>query len=140
MTIMGKATSRVGVALIVAAAGIAATHATSNAAPAPVKVRYTVTAGDTLQAKIYYMAAEPPSKAAYDADSAPYMKFVQVGIDPETPWVYETTLTDPNQWAIVTASGALRTNPNFHCDIAVEGNVVVTQDAGSGVNCALRPW
>jgi hypothetical protein len=103
-------------------------------------VRYTVTAGDTLQAKIYYMAAEPPSKAAYDADSSKYLQFVQVGIDPATPWVFETTLTDPTQWGIVTASGALRTNPNFHCDVAVDGTIVSSQDAGSGVNCALRPW
>ena len=140
MTNMGKATSRVGVALIVAAAGVAATHATSNAEPAVHQVRYTVTAGDTLQAKINYLATEPPNQAAFDADSSKYLTYLQVPVDPGTPWVMETTLANPNQWAIVTASGVLRTNPQFHCEIAVDNQTVVTQDGGSGVSCALRPW
>jgi hypothetical protein len=140
MTNMGKATSSVGVALIVAAAGIAATHATSNAQPAGHQVRYTVTAGDSLQGKINYMATEPPSQAAFDADSSKYLTYVQVPVGPDSPWVMETTLNNPNQWAIVTASGVLRTNPQFHCEIAVDGVTVVSQDGGSGVSCALRPW
>jgi hypothetical protein len=140
MTNMGEAATRVGVALIVAAAGVAATHATSNAEPAAHQVRYTVSAGDSLQAKIYYLTTEPASQAAYDADSSKYLTFVQVPIAPDTPWVMETTLSSPNQWAIVTASGVLRTNPQFHCEIAVDGQTVVSQDGGSGVSCALRPW
>ena len=144
MTNMGKATSRVGVAVgmapLVAAAGVAATHATSNADPAAHQVRYTVTAGDTLQAKINYLTTEPPNQAAFNADSSKYLTYVEAPIDPGTPWVMQTTLTDPNQWAIVTASGVLRTNPQFHCEIAVDGQTVVTQDGGSGVSCALRPW
>ena len=140
MTNMGNATSRVGVALIVAAAGIAATHATSNAEPAAHQVRYTISAGDTLQAKINYLASEPPSQSAFDADSSKYLTYVQVPVDPGTPWVMETTLTNPNQWAIVTASGVLRTNPQFHCEIAVDGVTVASQDGGSGVSCALRHW
>ncbi|MBV8927771.1 MAG: hypothetical protein JO152_01430, partial [Mycobacteriaceae bacterium] len=95
MTNMGNATSRVGVALIVAAAGIAATHATSNAEPAAHQVRYTISAGDTLQAKINYLASEPPSQSAFDADSSKYLTYVQVPVDPGTPWVMETTLTNP---------------------------------------------
>jgi hypothetical protein len=140
MTNMGKGTSRVGVALIVAAAAIAAAHATSNAEPAAHQVRYTVTAGDVLQAKINYMGNEPASQAAFDADSSKYLTYVQAPVAPDTPWVMETTLSNPNQWAIVTASGVLRTNPQFHCEIAVDGVTVVSQDGGSGVSCALRPW
>ena len=63
-----------------------------------------------------------------------------MNVNPAAPWVFETTLNDLNQWAIVSASGVLRTNPAFHCEIAVDGVVVVTQDGGSGVQCALRPW
>ena len=140
MTNVGRATGTVGLALIVAAAGLAATHATSYAEPAAHQVKYTVTAGDTLQAKINFMATEPASKAAFDADSSQYLTYVQVPIAPDTPWVMETKLSDPNQWAIVTASGVLRTNPQFHCEIAVDGVTVVSQDGGSGVQCALRPW
>ena len=90
--------------------------------------------------EIYYLGTEPPSRAAFDADSSQYLTNIKVNVNPAAPWVFETTLNDPNQWAIVSASGVLRTNPAFHCEIAVDGVVVVTQDGGSGVQCALRPW
>ena len=69
-----------------------------------------------------------------------YLTNVKVKVNPEAPWVFETSLNDPNQWAIVSGSGALRTNPAFRCEIAVDGVVVATQDGGSGVQCALRQW
>lgn len=28
----------------------------------------------------------------------------------------------------------------FHCEIVVDGQVVVSQDGGSGVQCSTRPW
>jgi hypothetical protein len=140
MTTMGNATTRVGVALIVAAAGVAASHATSGADPAPHQVRYTVTTTSELTANIYYMATDPANQAAFDANSSQYMPLARVSVSPDAPWVFETTLNNPNQWAIVTASGGLRVNPDFHCEIAVDGAVVVSQQGGSGVQCALRPW
>lgn len=140
MTNMGNATTGFGVALIVAAAGIAATPATSSADPAGHQVKYTVTTTSGLNAQIYYLKAEPPSQAAFKADSSPYLVNDKVWVDPDTPWVFQTTLNNPTQWAIVSASGVLRTDPQFHCDIAVDGVTVVSQDDGSGVQCALRPW
>jgi hypothetical protein len=140
VTGMRKATPMVGAALMVAAAGIAVSHGISDAEPAAHKVTYTVTTGSELTAQIYYLGTEPPSQAAFDADSSQYLTNVKVNVNPAAPWVFETTLNDPNQWAIVSASGLLRTNPAFHCEIAVDGVVVVTQYGGSGVQCALRPW
>ena len=140
MTDMGKATSRVGLALIMAAAGIAAIHATSNADPAAHQVKYTVTTGSELNAQIYYMKVEPSNQGAFDANSSTFLVNDKVPVSPDSPWVFQTTMNDPNQWAIVTASGVLRTNPQFHCEIAVDGVTVVTQDGDSGVQCALRPW
>jgi len=137
---MGKATSRVGAALIMAAAGVVATHGVSAAEPDAHQVTYRVTTTSGLMAQIYYMETEPPSQAAFDDDSSKYLTNVKVPIDPGAPWVFETTLTDPNQWAIVTASGGLRVNPEFHCEITVDGQIVVSQQGGSGVSCALRPW
>jgi hypothetical protein len=137
---MAKVTSRVGPALIVAAAGIAATQATSHADPAAHQVQYTVTTGSELNAQIYYMKVEPPSQSAFNADSSPFLVNDKVPVSPGSPWVFQTTMNDPNQWAIVSASGVLRTDPQFHCDIAVDGVTVVSQDGGSGVQCALRPW
>jgi ABC-type glycerol-3-phosphate transport system substrate-binding protein len=141
MTDMAKAISRVGLALIMAAAGIAATHAASNAEPAAHQVTYTVTTGSELNAQIYYMKVEPPSQAAFNADSSPFLvNDNRVLVSPDSPWAFQTTMNDPNQWAIVSASGVLRTDPQFHCQIAVDGVTVVSQDGGSGVQCALRPW
>ena len=144
VTGMRKATTRVGAAVgaavMVAAAGIAVSHGISGAEPGPHKVTYTVTTGSELNAQIYYLATEPPSQSAFDADSSQFLTNVKVNVNPAAPWVFETTLNDPNQWASGSAIGVLRTNPAFHSEIAVDGVVVVTQDGGSGVQCALRPW
>ena len=140
MRYMGKSTKVITVAMMLAGGGIAATQATSTADPPAHQVRYTVTTGSELNAQIYYMKTEPPGQAAFNADSSPYLVNDKVPINPDSPWVYQTTMTDPNQWAIVSASGVLRTNPQFHCDIAVDGVTVVSQDGASGVQCALRPW
>jgi hypothetical protein len=56
--------------------------------------------------------------------------------------VFETTLADP-QWAILTVSSTThggQAAPNPHCDIAVDGQVVVQQDAPYNLQCQLRPW
>jgi hypothetical protein len=140
MTHMRKATTRVGVALIVAAAVLAATRGTSSAEPGAHQVKYTVTTQSDLTGQIYYLATEPPSKSAFDADSAQYLVRVSPQIVAGEPWVFETTLNDPTQWAVVSASGALRVAPQFHCEIAVDGITVVQQDGASGVQCALRAW
>jgi hypothetical protein len=144
MTNMGRVLRRSGAALIGAAASIAVTHATSQADPAAPaaghQVKYTVTTTSDLNAQIYYMKVEPPNQNAFNSDSSPYMVNDKVPVGPDNPWVFQTTMNDPNQWAIVSASGVLRTNPQFHCEISVDGVTVSTQDGGSGVQCALRPW
>jgi hypothetical protein len=137
---MRTATTKVGAALVVATAGLAVSQATSAAEPAGHKVTYTVVAQSELNAQIYYLATEPPSQADFNADSSKYLTNIRTPLLPGVPWVYETTLTDPTEWALVSASGALRVPPNFHCEIAVDGQVVVQQDGGSGTQCALRPW
>ncbi len=140
VTVMRKATTMVGAALTVAAAGIAVSHGISGAEPAAHKVTYTVVAQSELNAQIYYLATEPGSHADFDADASKYLTNIRTPLLPGVPWVFETTLNDPTQWALVSASGALRVRPNFHCEIAVDGQVVVQQDGGSGTQCALRPW
>lgn len=183
MTIMRNATVKFGTVLLMAAAGMAASHATSladpettpasptespaapteNAEPSPTptpteeatepsaeapkkdpasghEVTYTITATSDLTGNISYIKTDPPSMAAYNANSSEYLETVRVPISGGQPVVYTTTLADPSQWALVTASGGLRINPEFHCEIAVDGEVVVSQQGGSGVSCATRPW
>ncbi|OSC37882.1 hypothetical protein B8W66_21030 [Mycobacterium decipiens] len=134
------ATNVVAVATFVGAALGGATPVIAHADPAGHQVTYTVTTTSDLTANIRYMNTDPPSMAAFNADSSKYMITVHTPITGGQPLVYTTTLADPNQWAIVTASGGLRVNPEFHCEIAVDGRVVVSQSGGSGVQCATRPW
>jgi hypothetical protein len=109
-----------------------------SGAPVPHQVTYTVTTTSDLTANIYYVATDPPSQAL--ANDPQFMPLARTGVGPGAPWVFQTTLTDPTQWAFISASGGLRVNPEFRCEIAVDGEVVVSQQGGSGVQCALRPW
>jgi hypothetical protein len=123
-----------------AAATVAAPHATATADPPAHQITYTVTTQSEMTGNIYYVSSQPPSQAAYDANSSQYLTPVRIPLEPGQPWVQQTTLADPNQWALVSASGALRVAPQLHCEIAVDGVTVVQQDGASGVQCALRPW
>ena len=144
MPIMGQVKSRVVVAVgllpLFAAAGVVATHATSSADPAAQQVAYLVSTESEMTGNIDYMNTQPPSESAYNDNSSQYLTQVRTPLEPGQPWVYQTTLADPNQWALVTASGALRVAPHLHCEIAVDGVTVVKNDGDSGVQCALRPW
>ncbi|MBO0676599.1 hypothetical protein JRC04_03870 [Mycolicibacterium sp. S2-37] len=135
---MRTSTSRAATAALTALAAVTVSQAGASAEPAAHTVRYTITTTSDLMANIYYVGIDPPSQA--EANSPQYMPAARVLVGPAAPWTFETTLADPNQWAFVSASGGLRVNPAFHCEIAVDGQVVVSQQGGSGVQCSLRPW
>lgn len=102
------------------------------------QVTYTITTTSDLTANIYYVAADAPSQAA--ANDPKYMPMARTTVGPGSPWTLQTTLKDPTRWAFVSASGGLRVNPEFRCEITVDGQVVTSQQGGSGVQCALRTW
>lgn len=104
------------------------------------EVTYTITATSDLTGNISYIKADPPSKSAYNASASDYLETVRVPISGGKPLVYTATLADPGQWALVTASGGLRINPEFHCEIAIDGKVVVSEQGGSGVTCSTQAW
>lgn len=111
----------------------------TSAAPTGARqVTYTVTTTSDLTANIYYVTADPPSKD--EANDPQFMPMARTLVGPGSPWTVQTTLNDPTEWAFVSASGGLRVNPEFRCEIAVDGEVVVSQQGGSGVQCSLRPW
>jgi hypothetical protein len=146
VTIMRTATGKIGaafgVAALVASAGLAFGQATAGADPAAHQVRYTLTSAGDADFDLYYLTTQPPSKAAYNADSYAYLKKEQVTLAAGVPWVFETTLADP-QWAILTVSSTThggRAAPNPHCDIAVDGQVAVQQDAPYNLQCQLGQW
>lgn len=144
MTNMRKVTSTVGAALLLASAGMAVSNATSNAEPQAGghQVRYTLTTGAPYDFDLYYLATQPPSKEAYDADPYTFLQKAEVNVVPEAPWVFETTLADP-QWAIFTVASTThggRGAPNAHCEIAVDGQVAVQNDHPYSPRCQLGQW
>ena len=127
---------------MVAAAGIAVSQATSIAEPTGQKVTYTLISAGAADYNINYLTAQPPSKEAYNADAYAFLKSEQVNLAPGVPWVFETTLEDP-QWAIITASTgvhAMQGSPNPHCEIAIDGQVAVQHDGPYTVQCQLSQW
>ena len=158
MTDVGKVTRRLlragcAAALVAAVTPAALIPATVTAATAVAdpatghQVTYTITATGNLTGNVRYMSSDPPSQAAYDSDSSQYMTSVQAALAAGQPQVYTATLTNPIQWAIVSASGGCHwpdcdsgNVPQIECQIAVDGQVVVTQSATTGVTCSTRRW
>jgi hypothetical protein len=127
---------------MVAAAGIAISHGTSNAEPAGHKVTYTLISAGAADYKLNYLIAQPASKEAYNADAYAYLKSETVVLQPGVPWVFEATLEDP-QWGILTASTgvhAMQGSPNPHCEIAIDGQVAVQNDGPYTAHCQLSNW
>lgn len=121
---------------------MAVSNATSYAEPAGQQVRYTLTSAGPYDFDLYYLATQPPNKEAYNADPYAFMQKAEVNVGPNTPWVFETTLADP-QWAIFTASSTThggRGAPNAHCEIAVDGQVAVQNDHPYSPRCQLGQW
>ena len=142
MTGMRTATTTVGAAIVLAAAGLAVSNATSFAEPGAHTVRYTLTSGDAYDFDLYYLSAQPPSKDVYNADPYKYLQKTSVNVGPDNPWVFETTLDDP-QWAIFTVSSTThggRGAPNAHCEIAVDGQVANQNDHPYSPRCQLGQW
>jgi uncharacterized membrane protein len=139
---MRTATTRVGAALAVAAALTAVGQTTANAEPAAHQVRYTLTSAGGADFDLFYLTTQPPSKEAYNADAYAFVKREKVNVAPGVPWVFETTLADP-QWAILTVSSTThggQAAPNPHCEIAVDGQLAVQQDAPYNLQCQLSQW
>ena len=107
------------------------------------QVTYTVTSPNNLTATVNYVSSDPPSQAAYNADPSKFSTSVQAPLSGGAPVTYTATLANPNQYASITASGMLHWPDSgngpaqFHCEIAVDGQVVVHQDATTTVTCRL---
>jgi hypothetical protein len=93
------------------------------------------------------MNADPPSQGAFDANSSQFLTTVAASFSADQPLVYTATLANPSQWAFVSASGGCHwpdcgsgSTPELRCEIAVDGQVVDTRSATTGVTCSTRPW
>lgn len=144
MMIARRVGSLVGLSLMPAlvATAFAFSTATSHATgPTLHRVRYEVISTKPLHAEIYYRDTDPADFASYSHNPYEFSPNVEVDIGPGRPWVLETTLADPGQWAMVVASaGRSAATPMLHCELAVDGAVVVTRDGPKGALCSVRDW
>ena len=133
---------RMASAVLLASAAVATSTATSHADdPVLHHVRYTVTAKNPFYADIYYRDTDPPNFADYSHDPFVFSPMIEADVGPKTPWILDAMLADPYQWAMVTASTGLSpAAPMFHCELAVDGVVVVTNDGPKGALCSQRVW
>lgn len=128
-------------ALPLSVAALVVTTATAHAEQPMHQVRYTVTTAQPFYAEIYYRDTDPPTFADYSHDPYLYSPKVEADVGPGAPWVFDALLADPSQWAMVTATGETSTaTPMFHCELAVDGVVVASNDGPKGALCSIRPW
>ncbi|MCV7100215.1 hypothetical protein [Mycobacterium palustre] len=104
-------------------------------------VKYTVTAQNPIYTDIYYLDHEPARFSDYSHDPYSFTPHIDVDIAPDKPWSYELDLSKPDVYAMVVAStGTEPGTPNLHCELSVDGAVVVSKDGPKGVLCSLRNW
>ena len=142
-------TIRPVLALALTAAGVAGALTAPGAARADEtadqtalhEVTYTVVTDTPFHADIYYRDTEPPSFADYSHNPYVFSPRVEADLGPGTPWVLTVRLADPAHWAMVTATSGRSPNPpNFHCTLAVDGAVLVSDSGPRGTLCSLRHW
>lgn len=114
----------------------------SGAEGAPMHtVTYTVSTDVPFHADIYYRDTEPPNFADYSHNPYLFSPKVEADLGPDTPWVLNVSIANPEQWAMVLGTSGLSPNPpNFRCTLAVDGSVVVSNSGAKGALCSLRHW
>jgi hypothetical protein len=127
--------------LLGAATGLAAAGPSRADDPVMHHVKYTVSAANPIYTDIYYLDQEPAIFSDYSHNPYQFVPNVKVDIAPGHPWSYELDLAKPDVWAMVSAStGTEPGTPQLHCDLTVDGKVVVSKDGPKGVLCSIRHW
>lgn len=125
-----------GVAAVVSAPGVAVADETPLH-----EVTYTVYTDRPFHADVYYRDTEPASFADYSHNPYVFSPKVEADLGPGAPWVLTVRLADPHHWAMVSATSGRSPNPpNFHCTLAVDGAVLVSDSGPKGALCSLRHW
>jgi hypothetical protein len=105
------------------------------------QVTYTVSAKNPTYTDIFYQDQDPTLFSDYSHNNYAFTPQVHADIAPGKPWVQVVPMLDPNQWAMVSVTAGREPGiPQFHCDLAVDGVVVVSKDGPRGVLCSLRTW
>ncbi|KAB7754022.1 MULTISPECIES: hypothetical protein [Mycobacteriaceae] len=133
--------------LISSSAAPAPAFADDEAAPAPPPaahhVRYVVSADAPIFSYIYYREVDPPTWSDYSHNPYEFSPRADVTVGPNQPWVFDTTLNDPNLWATVMVQSGEAPNfktPAFKCRLEVDGAVVKEGSGPRGALCSIRNW
>jgi hypothetical protein len=127
--------------LLIAGTGLALPTASAEG-PVLHNVKYTVFSEVPFaNAKIYYRDVDPPNFADYSHNPYVFSPTVNAAVGPNQMWTLDVALADPNQWAMVTVTSLdSPQRPNFHCVLAVDGQVVATNQGPKGALCSIRNW
>ena len=141
MTGMHKALG-VASAMLIATPGLFVTTGRAHADdPVMHHVKYTVTAQNPIYTDIYYLDHEPAKFSDYSHNPYSFSPHIDVDLGPGKSWSYELDLSKPDVYAMVVAStGTEPGTPGLHCELAVDGSVVVSKDGPKGVLCSIRNW
>lgn len=138
MLLAGSALTLAG---LLAGAGSVVNTGSAHADPIMHHVKYTVTAKNPIYTDIYYLDQQPAKFSDYSHNPYEFTPHVDVDLGPGQPWSFDLDMSDPDHYAMVVAStGTEPGEPGLHCELAVDGAVVVSKDGPKGVLCSLRTW
>jgi hypothetical protein len=122
--------------------GVAAADEDPIPGPPLHHVQYTVFSEKPFaNTQIYYRDVDPPNFADYSHNPYVFSPNVETTVGPNQMWTMDVMLANPDEWAMVTASSLdSPQRPNFHCVLAVDGQVVATNQGPKGALCSLRGW
>lgn len=132
-------------ALAIAGTGVVVPTAVADEDPPPPvlhQVQYTVFSEIPFpNTEIYYRDVDPPNFADYSHNPYVFSPNVEANVGPQQMWTMNVMLANPDQWAMVVASAPeTQQRPNLHCVLAVDGQVVSTDQGPKGALCSIRNW
>lgn len=105
------------------------------------QITYTISAEHPIWATIFYQDRDPKVFADYSHNPYEFTPQVHADIAPGKPWVQHVQLRNPDMWAMVVVTAAQEPGtPNFHCELAIDGRVVATNDRPRGALCSVRTF
>ena len=141
MRVIGISAVTAAVVTAVASASLLTTVPAGAEGPALHEVTYTVYTERPFFADIYYRDTDPPNFGDYSHNPYLFSPKAEAELGPDRPWVLNVKLANPRHWAMVLGTSGRSTEPpNFHCTLAIDGEVVVTNSGLKGALCSLRLW
>ncbi|WP_142279481.1 hypothetical protein [Mycobacterium arosiense] len=138
--------------LVVAAGGVGLTGGPSNAEPSGHQVTYRVTSLSESYVHISFMAKQPMNEQDYAENSQQYLYTLNPKVNQDAPWSYTTQLANPGRWAYLAIGPfyklmgrtpippeVLELDFGLRCEIAVDGQVVHTQNGAREAACGTVP-